>query len=165
MFDSFCKENDIKYFLSNGTLLGAVKYKGFIPWDDDIDVFVPREDYNRLIALFKDDEKYCLFAFEKNSKFLYPFAKLCDMKTRKEENNTKSGVVLGIDIDIFPLDAWKSDLSEAKREFKLIRKKIGHLMLSKKYKPDSKTAIRKLVKGFKMIFCKLCGSEYFIKKS
>ena len=61
----FCDENNIRYFLCNGTLLGAIKYEGFIPWDDDIDVFVPRKDYDRLIRSFEDDNKYHLFAFEK----------------------------------------------------------------------------------------------------
>lgn len=82
-FHNFCEENKIKYYLSNGTLLGAVKYRGFIPWDDDIDVFVPREDYDRLISIFKDSEKYHLFAFERNERYRYLFAKLCDMATLK----------------------------------------------------------------------------------
>ena len=63
VFDAFCKENNITYFLSNGTLLGAVKYNGQIPWDDDIDVFLPRKDYNKLLEIFRDDERYKLFAF------------------------------------------------------------------------------------------------------
>ena len=66
VFDAFCRENGIRYFLSNGTLLGAVRYKKFIPWDDDIDVLVPREDYDRLIRIFRDDDRYRLFACEKN---------------------------------------------------------------------------------------------------
>ena len=69
VFDSFCKHNNINYFLSNGTLLGAVKYKGFIRWDDDIDVLVPREDYERLITLFEDDDRYKLFTYERNQKY------------------------------------------------------------------------------------------------
>ena len=123
-FDAFCKENEIRYFLSNGTLLGAVKYKEFIPWDDDIDVLVPRDDYNRLLHLFNDDEKYQLFAFEKNENYRFPFAKFCNMTTRKEENNIDNGVILGVDIDIFPLDAWDSESHKAKREAHHICKKI-----------------------------------------
>lgn len=74
MFDSFCKEQDIKYYLAFGTLLGAIRYKKFIPWDDDIDVLVPRKDYNKLIKVFQNTERYQLFAFEKYSNFLFRFA-------------------------------------------------------------------------------------------
>ena len=58
VFDAFCKENNIRYFLAFGTLLGAIRYKKFIPWDDDVDVLVPREDYERLVKIFNDNEKY-----------------------------------------------------------------------------------------------------------
>ena len=54
-FDKVCKENNIKYYLSSGTLLGAVKYKGFIPWDDDIDVILMRDEYLKLMDVLKND--------------------------------------------------------------------------------------------------------------
>lgn len=118
-FRDFCKENNIKFFLSNGTLLGAIKYKGFIPWDDDIDVFVPRKDYDKLIDTFKDTEKYTLYSPERVSSFGYPFAKLCDTTTKKVENNISSDLHTGLDIDIFPLDAM-GDLKNAKRKVKWV---------------------------------------------
>ena len=125
MFDEFCKKNSIKYFISNGTLLGAVKYKGFIPWDDDVDLLIPREDYNRLLKLFKDSDRYRIFAIEKDKNYRYPFAKLCDMTTRKDEFGYDNGLELGVDIDIFPLDYWDNDLENAKREVRKISKSIG----------------------------------------
>ena len=163
MFDSFCKENNIRYFLSNGTLLGAVKYGGFIPWDDDVDVLVPREDYNKLLLLFEDSAQYKLFAFERNQAYRFPFAKLCDMTTRKEESNIDNGVLLGVDIDIFPLDAWGNCISKAKREVGSINRKMFYLGLAKLKKPDSVNPIKRTVKGVVMVCCKMVGSKHFVQ--
>lgn len=163
-FDAFCKENNIKYFLSNGTLLGAVKYKGFIPWDDDVDVLIPRADYDKMIKIFKDTERYRLCAFERDENYLYPIAKLCDMTTRKDEFVHTNGVELGVDIDLFPLDAWDDDLEKAKKEARYISKNMFRLGLTKLKKPDSHHPIKRFIKGIAMIFCKMRGSKYYIRK-
>ena len=104
--DSFCKKHDIKYFVCAGTLLGAVRHGGFIPWDDDVDVAMLRSDYEKFKSVFTDNEgKYYLLDPEKNPLYLYPFLKLCDRSTLIEERITRhSGVVMGVNIDIFPLD-------------------------------------------------------------
>lgn len=163
-FRDFCEKNQIRYFLSNGTLLGAVKYKGFIPWDDDVDVLVPRKDYDRLIKCFKDNDRYRLFAYEKNTAYKYPFAKLCDMQTRKVETGINNGISLGIDIDIFPLDRWDSDLKKAKKEMKSIRKNMFCLALCKLKKPDSVNPVKWIIKLFLMFFCKMFGTDYFLHR-
>ena len=162
-FDCFCKDNGIKYFLSNGTLLGAVKYKGFIPWDDDIDVLVPRDHYNRVLELFNSDERYQLFAFEKNKNYGFPFAKLCDMTTRKEESNIDNCANLGVDIDIFPLDSWYSDRNTAEREACRICRNIFFLTLTKRNKPDSHHPVKWMIKAILIFFCKMLGSRFFIR--
>lgn len=164
IFHKFCTENNIRYFLSHGTLLGAIRYKHFIPWDDDIDLLVPREDYDRLMSVYQDDERYKLFSFERNKKYRYPFAKLCDMTTRKEEFNYDNGIQLGVDIDIFPLDAWNNDLKKAKKEVKCIRKNMHYLDLIKLNKTDSENPFKRLLKGTTMCVLKMIGHEHYIKK-
>ena len=163
MFDVFCKENNIRYYLSHGTLLGAIRYKEFIPWDDDVDLLIPREDYDRMIKIYKDTDRYKLFAFEKNSEYLYPIAKLCDMTTLKDEDGYNNGVKLGVDIDLFPLDAWDDDLEKAKKEAKYIGKNMKLLGLSKLKKSDSINPIKRFIKGIVMAFCKMIGSRHFIE--
>ena len=164
MFDAFCKENNITYYLSHGTLLGAIRYKKFIPWDDDVDLLIPRADYDRMISLFKDSERYHLFAFEKNNNYLYPIAKLCDMTTVKIEDGYNNGVKLGVDIDLFPLDAWDNDLEKAKKEVKRIKRLMLCLGLTKVKKVTDTSAVKRFAKSLLMIVCKILGGPYFIRK-
>ncbi len=164
VFDLFCRENDIRYYLGYGTLLGAIRYKKFIPWDDDIDVLVPRVDYERLIKLFQDSERYKLFAFEKNPNFLYSFAKLCDMTTRKEQTVYKNKkVVLGVEIDIFPLDAWNPDFEKAKNEAKRVKRNMSFLKLTKLDKLCLENPMKQVQWGAIRILAKMIGGKHFIK--
>lgn len=157
-FKSFCEKNNIRFYLSNGTLLGAVKYKGFIPWDDDIDVFVPREDYDRLVMEYENSGDYKLFSGERNEGFLFPFAKLCDMSTVKEETDTDNGVTLGLDIDIFPLDVISGKWFPKMRS-RILRLRAIACMLSKMKETGDKPF-------YKRIICNICrriGTERLVK--
>lgn len=163
-FHSFCVENNIRYFISHGTLLGAIRYKGFIPWDDDIDVLVPREDYDRLLSVYQDSQRYRLISYEKNKDYFFPFAKFYDTTTRKVEENLNNGVDHGLAIDVFPLDHWNDDLEKAKVEVKRQTQSMFRLGLSKLYKPDSLHPVKRFVKGFAIALCKLRGSAYYVEK-
>ena len=94
----------IVYFLSCGSLIGALRHKGYIPWDDDIDLFMPRESYNRLLAAYRDpDPRYALLAPGRAQHYLYTYAKVIDRRTLVVEDEVP-GYELGVYVDIFPLD-------------------------------------------------------------
>ena len=99
--DFFCKKNNIKYFAAYGTLIGAVRHHGYIPWDDDVDVFMLREDYERFLSLYRDD----ILSVQKDATDKYPFlfSKVFDSRTIVYEKNMQSSLS-GVYIDIFPLD-------------------------------------------------------------
>ena len=165
VFHAFCVKHNIRYYLAFGTLLGAIRYKKFIPWDDDVDVLVPREDYDRLLKLFQDNDQYRLFAFERNSKYAYTFAKLCDMTTRLEEIYYPNNCVeLGVNIDIFPLDNFDDNLEKAKQEIRRVRKNNARLGYLKVDKPQTNNPIKFAVWSVIVAYCKLRGSKYYIRK-
>lgn len=112
-FANFCDENDLKYCLAYGTLLGAVRHNDFIPWDDDVDVYMPRPDYVRFRDLFAQKfqgSKYQLRSNIKNNVTL-PFEKILDMTTRVDSRTNDVDHQLWI--DIFPLDGLSSNKEDA----------------------------------------------------
>lgn len=120
--DVFCKKNNLRYFLAYGTLLGAVRHKGYIPWDDDIDILMFREDYEKFVMTFKDS-RYKVFATEVNPKYPYPFAKVGDTKTYFEEE-IKDVIDTGVNIDVFPLDYLPEDKVQSITKRRNILQKI-----------------------------------------
>ena len=134
-FDAFARENGLTYWLFWGTLLGAVRHKGFIPWDDDIDIAMPQHDYLRLVELLRQNptairDAY-LNAFEIDRGYARPFAKLCDSRTILFEDFDLSYVDEGVCLDIFPLVPASDDEAARRRMRKRWRKDFVLLGLSK----------------------------------
>lgn len=120
-----CEEQGLRYWLAGGTLIGAIRHHGFIPWDDDIDIAMPRSDYMKLIAYCKENETpFDLFAHEINDGHFRLFAKACSKDTIVEENDGRYSLCpTGIWVDIFPLDGLGNSYT-------------GALRIAKKHKHD-----------------------------
>lgn len=104
--DRICRVNDIKYSLWAGTLIGAVRHRGFIPWDDDFDIAMPRDDYNRFLQIAQKElkEEFGIISINNKKKYGYGFAKITLKGTNIEQIGNKNGKNLEIWVDIFPYD-------------------------------------------------------------
>ena len=111
--DRFCREHNIPYTISAGTMLGAIRHGGFIPWDDDSDLFMLREDFNRFIETYRSDKYRLLFNTKDEDGFMVSgYAKVIDPETYVDDRTSMSKY--GVFVDIFPLDYMPEDPKECK---------------------------------------------------
>ena len=166
-YASFCEQNNLTYFLCGGTLLGAVRHKGFIPWDDDIDVFMPRPDFEKFVKLtgfnpINSDYETCFYRDTK-TQIPYPFAKVIDMRTKVIEKTKSEDACMGIWIDVFPIDGF-SDSMFINKLFcfrKLLWKRLCFTYSDDLSKVDKK---KKFIKMLVMPFLKLMGQKRLFNK-
>ena len=110
-FDSFCRNNKLRYSLAYGSLIGAIRHKGFIPWDDDIDIWMPRPDYDVLVSTFNDN-RFILLCHEK-CEYWQEFGKITDSRTLAIPTNNKG---MGVFVDVFPIDGLPPKSEQFKKK-------------------------------------------------
>ena len=157
-FHEFCKEKNLIYYLCGGTLLGAVRHKGFIPWDDDIDISMPRPDYDRMIQMIRNKETDLqVRAFELGN-FEFPYAKIINpnLEVKLEYSTSKASYLW---LDIFPIDG----LPDSLKETEALYKKVHYLLMSLKIaqaKPGTgKSFVKKIIKLFVQPLLNLYGEK------
>lgn len=173
-FSDFCEANELTWFLDSGTALGAMRHNGFIPWDDDIDVGMPRKDYEKLIAITKNKCEiapgFSVHTFNNTDNYAAFFLKIYKDKTEFLTEETKAAdCKQGIFIDVFPYDLLPQNPQEAKKRATRSHK---WQMLSYLYHSRSLTTphkgnlgkVEKLVFSFSHILIKAAVSREFIQK-
>lgn len=157
-FDKLCKKNNLYYVMCGGTLLGAVRHKGFIPWDDDIDVLMPRPDYERLIngidMDFSEMPSYLEMCNWKRNNSYAPFIKIVDNRTKVQAKYIDDENASRLWIDVFPMDGAPSDDLKLKKLFgKSLRvRKILRIKCARN--GEGKTFIKRLIKPLVKILLK-----------
>ena len=116
-FVKVCEKNNLRYFMVGGSALGCVRHKGFIPWDDDIDVAMPREDYEKFMKMQDELPSYCFIQnYKTDPHYIYNYGKLRDSRTTFIESYYKyHRINHGVWIDIFPLDGISSKMKPSKK--------------------------------------------------
>ena len=113
----FCTSNGINYSLSSGSLIGAVRHKGYIPWDDDIDIYMLRPDFERFEKEFSDPYLR-IMSPNADAKCIYPYGKVYDSRTVLIENVDNSMDCMGVNIDVFVIDSVPDNIRERNHLFR-----------------------------------------------
>ena len=161
-FQQVCTKHEIPYCMLGGTMLGAVRHRGFIPWDDDMDFAVPREYYDKLTKLLERElpQEYRALTYKNCEQIKYPFIKIEDRRTCIDDKSLDCPLEekIGLNIDVFPLDHCDKHSWRMKRVFFYIAMQTLFFLESPTYSKPM---------GFVKRICKLFAPKnkhYYIKK-
>ena len=160
--DNCCRKNDIHYSLNFGTLLGAVRHNGFIPWDDDMDIMMTRDDLNQFVKCFNSD-RYEIITNDKPD-WGWSYVSICDTKTIVKYNHDYERVTPhGLWVSIFPVDKCAPDDDNWSKQKKAIKKWANYCRIKKsKWVPTG--FCRNVVKSILRFVLSPCSLIYLAKK-
>lgn len=162
--DIACKKNGIRYYIAYGTLLGAVRHQGFIPWDDDVDIVMFRNDYNKFLNLIQNNHlpEWISKLDETCPGYFYPFMKLVDNRTiaKMENNKTEHGIW----VDVFPLDYVPGDekiYRKIARKAEFLRNVV--ISMTTDFHANQ-PILKKLIKKFLCLYAKIKSPKAILEK-
>ena len=165
-----CDSEGFTYYLAYGTLIGAVRHKGFIPWDDDLDIMMPRKDYDKFIRYFRNNADklypFKLFDYDINKDYPYGLSRISDVRFRMVPENEKE-CGMGTFVDIYVLDGLGNDYKTAYSYQKKTAALASLVFLSTRKsfaRDNTKGNLKMLFKFFVFIYAKIMGKDYFLKK-
>lgn len=163
-FSEYCKRNDLSFFLAGGTLLGAIRHQGFVPWDDDVDIVMPRPDWERFMSMNRIEfGPYELRTYQYTpEKHPRPLFRIVDTRYFMQINHIQK--YLPIWIDVLPLDGLPSEVKERKKHYK--KAKVLQWMIARSYSNFFKEK-RKPVRALKWVVClplRIIGPTFFIRR-
>ena len=167
---AYCNKHGLTCFLVGGTLLGAIRHKGFIPWDDDIDVGIPRDDYEELRELARTEPigGHYAFAFGDDGSYSSPYGQMIDLDTRLRRASTEylleSAVTAHLYIDIFPVDGYPDTAEETKRFIRRVTFLRKAVKYSRSKFGRGTSGFRTILKFFPVFVTHLLGNRFLVRR-
>lgn len=166
--DEICNQLNLKYCLAYGTLIGAIRHKGFIPWDDDVDIMMPRKDYDLLIQYFNEHgeelKPFEVINPQVNDKCPYTISRISDSRYKLDVDN-EDDYGIGLFVDVYPLDGVGNSVEEytrLKNESSRYASMCFVATRQKVKRENTKSNLKMLVKYPAFVVGKILGKKFFM---